>query len=327
MPSRCLATLYASLRVPQVSAFSTFPPFSVQVCSITESTFFTSSSAVAGRAIKIKSYSRSSMLPSFLFSPGNRPANLLIRFRFFLRRFLSPVVLVHGRIDSLRYDHFRCVSRFRDHLRRDFQLRLAHRPQHILFAAAHFVLRSATKPQSRKHWSPQRPDHRLRTVVAARAALAADPNRAHRQLRFVPHHQQVARTQLVLFQQLAHRNAAQIHVRLRFCQQYIFSRQLSPPDQRLAFRPRNTNPVSIRQLIYRHESQIVRRPLILRIGIAKSNNQPHTLRIPRKAFRKSFRKSFRTSCAPEARSTDRRVLLLLLALVALLRGPRPGSFF
>src|ERR1700686_431769 len=81
MPSRCLATLYASLRVPQVSAFSTFPPFSEQVCSITVSTFFTSSSAVAGRAIKIKSYSRSSILPSFLFSPGSCPAksfNLLL---------------------------------------------------------------------------------------------------------------------------------------------------------------------------------------------------------------------------------------------------------
>src|SRR3984893_534823 len=180
MPSRCLATLYASLRVPQVSAFSTFPPFSVQVCSITESTFFTSSSAVAGRAIKIKSYSRSSMLPSFLFSPDSRPANSFIRFRFFLRRFLSPVVLVHGRIDSLRHDHFRRVGRLRDHFRRDFQLRLAHGPQHILFAAVHLMLGCAPKPQSPEHWLPQGPYHRLRTVVAARATLAADANRAHR---------------------------------------------------------------------------------------------------------------------------------------------------
>src|SRR6202048_5182318 len=177
MPSRCLATLYASLRVPQVSAFSTFPPFSVQVCSITESTFFTSSSAVAGRPIKIKSYSRSSMLPSFLFSPGTRPANSFIRLRFFRRRFLSPVVLVYSRIDSLRHDHFHRVGRFRDHLRRDFQFRLAHGPQHVFFAAAQLMFWRANKPQSRKHWRPQRPDHRLRTVVATRAALAADANR------------------------------------------------------------------------------------------------------------------------------------------------------
>jgi len=44
----------------QCSAFSILPPFSVQACSTELTDFLISSSGVAGRTIKIKSYKRSS---------------------------------------------------------------------------------------------------------------------------------------------------------------------------------------------------------------------------------------------------------------------------
>src|SRR5271169_1832117 len=146
MPSRCLATRYASLRVPQCSVFSIFAPFSAQVCSMPEITFLISSSGVAGRAMKIRSYSRSSMMTSFLFAPMVSAAlqtllrnklskTVLLFFRLFRFR-LSPVENVHRRLDSLRENHFHGVAGLANHLGGLFQLRLFHRPQHEFFAAA-----------------------------------------------------------------------------------------------------------------------------------------------------------------------------------------------
>src|SRR5215831_13000680 len=137
MPSRCLATRYASLRVPQCSVFSILPPFSATVCSMTERIFLISSSGVAGRAIKIKSYKRSSMVASFLPLPDAKSGKTsLLATVPFKRRRLATVVLVHRRIDPLRQDQFHRVARLADHLGGRFQLRLVHRPQYKLLAAA-----------------------------------------------------------------------------------------------------------------------------------------------------------------------------------------------
>src|ERR1700688_4744777 len=147
MPSRCLATRYASLRVPQCSVFSIFAPFSAQVCSMPEITFLISSSGVAGRAMKIRSYKRSSMMTSFLFAPMVSAAlqnllriktskTVLLFFRFFRFRQLSPVENVHGRLNSLCENHFDGIASFSNHLRRLFKLGPFHRPQHEFFAAA-----------------------------------------------------------------------------------------------------------------------------------------------------------------------------------------------
>src|SRR5262249_54118029 len=73
-------------------------------------------------------------------------------------------------------------------------------------------------------------------------------------------------------------NAAQVHVRLRLCQDHFLAGNFSAARQRLALWPVHTNPVAIREFIYRHETQVVRRPLILRIGIPKSDNKPHNPR-------------------------------------------------
>src|SRR5260370_13710794 len=128
MPSRCLATRYASLRVPQYSVFSILPPFSAQVCSMPERTFLISSSGVAGRAIKIRSYKRSSMITSLRFS-SRRSARENRLFFFFLLVLgqLAPVILGHRRIDSLCENHFHGVACLGDHFCGDFQIRLLHR--------------------------------------------------------------------------------------------------------------------------------------------------------------------------------------------------------
>ena len=148
------------------------------------STFFISSSGVAGRAMKIKSYRRSSMMTSFPSVPGAGPAKSCrcgkrlpatsARFRLRLRG-LRRLYLFIAASMPLRQNHFHRVARFADHFRGDFQLRLVHRPQHIFLAAAHFGCSGAQPSRKRANSGvPSDADHRLRAVVAAGAAFAAE---------------------------------------------------------------------------------------------------------------------------------------------------------
>src|SRR5215470_17191978 len=138
MPSRCLATRYASLRVPQCSVFSILPPFSAQVCSMPERTFLISSSGVAGRMMKIKSYKRSSMVTSFVqfracppskesgynTKPGNSSPlkrRYKLNARFVVNR-LAAVVFRHSRIDSLRQNHLHRIARLANHFGSELEL-------------------------------------------------------------------------------------------------------------------------------------------------------------------------------------------------------------
>src|SRR5260370_10195 len=50
---------------------------------------------------------------------------------------------------------------------------------------------------------------------------------------------------------------------------------LPPPHPRLPLGPFPETPFAFPHFIPRHETQVVRRPLILRIGIPKSDNEPH----------------------------------------------------
>src|SRR5713101_2326589 len=199
----------------------------------------------------------------------------LLFFRLFRIGWFPPVVLRHRRVDALGQDHLHCVPSFADHFRRCFQLRFLHRPQHVFFAAAQRMIRSATQPQPCKFLCADRADHGLRAVVASCAALRMNPDRAPRQLRFVPQHQQILHRQFVLCEQLPHGDAAEIHVRLRLRQDHFFPGNLTPAHQRLALGPFHANPAAIRKFIHRHKTQVMRRPLILRIGIPKSDNEPH----------------------------------------------------
>src|SRR3954454_10505384 len=102
--------------------------------------------------------------------------------------------------------------------------------------------------------------------------------RAERKIQFVLNHDQVRfRTQLVLLDQLANRNATQVHERLRFRQQHLFvpddrSRRqcpaLSIPDFHL---------VIVSQPIDYKKAQIMRRDHVLRPRIAKPNDQLHAV--------------------------------------------------
>src|SRR5229473_434225 len=169
---------------------------------------------------------------SNLFQPSKTAKRFLLFFRLFRLRRFSPVVLRHRCVESLTQNHLHGVSRFTDHFRCNFQLRFFHRPQHVFLAASQRMIRPATQPQPCKFLRADRTDHGLRAVVASRAAVRMNPNRSQRQLRFVPHHQQIRQIQLVLPQQLPHRNAAEIHIRLRLCQEDFFPGDFSAARQR-----------------------------------------------------------------------------------------------
>src|ERR1700687_3765271 len=108
-----------------------------------------------------------------------------------------------------------------------------------------------------------------------------NPDGAQRQLHLVPHHQQIAYIQLVLGQQLSYGDAAEIHVRLRLWEENFSSGQFAAANEGLAFGTLNTNHSAIRELVHGHETQVMRRPLILGIGVAKSDDEPHMIYKPR----------------------------------------------
>src|SRR5713101_7987630 len=275
--------------------------------------FVISSSGVAGRQMKIKSYKRSFMVPSVSFS-GRAAREILsrsrLRFLAVLGRLLAPVVAVHRRGDSFRQTHLEGVAPLADHLRRAGQLRLLHRPQDILLAPFERMFRAAAEPQPRKLLRAQGANHRFRPVVAAGAALAVNPDRAERQLHLVPHHQQLVQSHFVLLEQLAHRHATQIHESLRLCQQDFLTRQSAAAHQRLALGPFDANRAAIGQFVHCQKPEVMRRPLIFRAGIPKPHNEPHKIsgRVEPRKLRYFFFSAFSgfaaSGSAPSSPSTS-----------------------
>src|SRR5271165_1641049 len=221
----------------------------------------------------------------------------VVAFRIF-RRFLA-VVLIHRRRKTLLQNHFHGIGSLRHLFRGDFQLRLLHRPQNVSRQVVHRMVRPTAEAQSRKPLRAQAAGYGLGPVVRSGTTAFADANHAPGQIALVKQHQQVRRLQFVLAQQLLHRDAAEIHVRLRLGKKHFFPAELAAPYQRLAFRARNANPMAIGQFVHGHETQIVRRPLILRVRIPKSDDEAHSV----------FRQ-----CARTAR------VALLLFLVVLVRA-------
>src|SRR6266567_101113 len=235
------------------------------------------------------------MMASFPHSRARGPANsFLFFFRLFRLSRLAPVVFVHRRVDPLGQDHLHGVARLTGHFRRYFQLRLLHRPQHVGCKVANRMIRPAPDSNPRKVFRAKRADHGLCAVVPAGASLGVNPDRSPGELLLIPDHQQIVEIQLVLSQHVSHGNAAEIHVRLRLRQDHLFLADLSPAHQRLALRPLHANPAAIRKLIDSHKTQVVRRPLILRIRIPKSDNQPHKPRFacPRTPPARGLRKGY-----------------------------------
>src|SRR6266705_2823951 len=235
------------------------------------------------------------MMASFPHSRARGPANsFLFFFRLFRLSRLAPVVFVHRRVDPLGQDHLHGVARLTGHFRRYFQLRLLHRAQHVGCKVANRMIRPAPDSYPRKVFRAKRADHGLCAVVPAVTSLGVNPDRSPRELLLIPNHQQIVEIQLVLSQQVSHRNAAEIHVGLRLRQDHLFLADLSPAHQRLALRPLHANPAAICTFIDSHKTQVVRRPLILRIRIPKPDNQPHKPRFacPRRPPARGLRKGY-----------------------------------
>src|SRR6266576_577026 len=159
--------------------------------------------------------------------PAGGPANpflfLLRLFRLFRLGEPAAVVFRHCRVQTLRQNHFHGVTGFAHHLCCRLQFRFLHRPQHVLFTATERMVRPVAEPQPRKLLRAYGANHRPRAVVAPSAAVRMNANRAQGQLHFIPHHQQCVHIQFVLGEQLSYGVAAQVHVRLRLGQSYIFS--------------------------------------------------------------------------------------------------------
>src|SRR5216683_2782277 len=234
-------------------------------------------------------------MASFPHSRARGPANsFLFFFRLFRLSRLAPVVFVHRRVNPLGQDHLHGVARLTRHFRRHFQRRLLHRPQHVGCKVANRMIRPAPDSYPRKVFRAKRADHGPCALVTAGASLGVNPDRSPRELLLIPDHQQIVEIQLVLSQQVSHGNAAEIHVRLRLRQDHVLLTDLSPAHQRLALRSLHANPAAIRKLIDSHKTQVVRRPLILRIRIPKSDNQPHKPRFacPRRPPARGLRKGY-----------------------------------
>src|SRR6266851_2849688 len=234
-------------------------------------------------------------MASFPHSRARGPANsFLFFFRLFRLRRFAPVVFVHCRVDPLGQDHLHGVARLTRHFRRHFQRRLLHRPQHVGCKVANRMIRPAPDSYPRKVFRAKRADHGPCALVPAGASLGVNPDRSPRELLLIPDHQQIVEIQFAPSQQVSHGNAAEIHVRLRLRQDHLFLADLPPAHQRLALRPLHANPAAIRKLIDSHKTQVVRRPLILRIRIPKSDNQPHKPRFacPRRPPARGLRKGY-----------------------------------
>src|SRR5437899_305549 len=88
----------------------------------------------------------------------------------------------------------------------------------------------------------------------------------------------------------------------------FFTGAFSAAHRRLAFGPFHPTSGALLQFIHRHETPVMRRPLILRIGIPKSDNEPHRPFSSRPPF-------------------ERRALFFLFALFAFVAFLRFGLTF
>ena len=142
------------------------------------------------------------------------------------------------------------------------------------------MVRADAQPDARELLRAQGVDDGLRAVVRAGAAALTDADRAPGQVPLVPNQEQAGRPQFVLFQQLPHRDAAEIHERLGLGQEHFLPGEPAAADERFGLRPLHANRTAIRQLIHGEKSEVVRRPLVFRAGIPKPHDKPHTSAVP-----------------------------------------------
>src|SRR5882757_3194500 len=103
----------------------------------------------------------------------------------------------------------------------------------------------------------------------------ANPNRAQRKCELVVENDNVLRRNLELLNQSGNRKPAQIHKRLRLCEQNILPCKLRPGSECSAPAIGNHHTAILRDAIDRQKAGVVRRELILDTGVAETDNQPH----------------------------------------------------
>src|SRR5713101_4201863 len=187
----------------------------------------------------------------------------------------APVEPVHSAMRAFGQDRLHRFGRLRHHLRGDFQLVPAHRAKHIGGQVAHRVFRLNAQSHARELVSAERANQRLQPIVPAGAAALTDAEHAPGQRDIVVDHDHLGRVTLEPLQQLAHRQAAHVHIRLGLGQQDFLPSQLPPPDVRFRLRPFDANCAALRQPVHDKKTQVVRRPGVFRAGIAEADDQPH----------------------------------------------------
>src|SRR5262249_20117525 len=138
-----------------------------------------------------------------------------------------------------------------------------------------FVVRIDAKPQSWEVLCAQSPDHRLQSVMAAGTAAASDAHLPKWKGQIVSHCENVGRTQAVPRNQSTHCNAAQVHERLRLCQQHFDLPDRRSQSERLALTLFDLTPGPLSQSVNDHKPAVVAGPFIMLAWIPQASNQKH----------------------------------------------------
>ncbi len=113
-------------------------------------------------------------------------------------------------------------------------------------------------------------------MAAGRAALP-DAHHSPGQRDVVANDDHVGRLALGAAYQFPHRQAAQIHHRLRLGQHHFVPGDLAQAHERFRFRPRDANVGVLGQRVHDQKAQVVRRPGIFDAGIAEAHDQAHAI--------------------------------------------------
>ena len=181
------------------------------------------------------------------------------------------------------------------------------------------MLRLHAHAHARKFVAADRADNRLQPVVASRASPLPDAQHAPGQRHVVVQHDHLFRAALQALQQIPHRQAAQIHHRVRLGQGHVLPGELAQADQRLGFRPLHANSSPLGDRVHGQKAQVMRRPRVLRTRIAEAHDQAH-LRAHLSAHRRASRTAIRHATRNIAAS-GARLLLGLLFFLGCRRGP------
>src|SRR5271168_1776192 len=119
----------------------------------------------------------------------------------------------------------------------------------------------------------------LGAIVRPGTAALADTNHAPGKIALVEQDEKILGPEFVAFEQIPHRDATEIHERLRLGENNFLSRQLTFAHQSLAFGALDADGSAIGDFIHGKKTEVMRRPQMFRARIAKANDEPHNGKI------------------------------------------------